>query len=111
MARGNKANEEKATFKEYDITGANQNDFKGRLYLEAHESEKGARYGLGLTMNGITIKGCKLWVPKDDKKDCSVMFPEYQDKEGKYNPYILILEEKDRKDLTDLANKLAEMLA
>lgn len=112
MARGKKTEESKATvnYKEYDLTGSNQNDFKGRLYLDGAASEKGTRYGLGITINGITIKGAKLWVPKDEEKDCSIMWPEYKDKDGKYQPYIIILDEKNRKDLTEIANKLAELI-
>lgn len=112
MARGTKKEETKATnYKEYDITGSNaSNDFKGRLYLDGFESDKGTRYGLGITLNGITIKGAKLWVPKDENKDCSIMWPEYKDKDGKYQPYILILGENDRKDVTEIANKLAELI-
>lgn len=112
MARGTKKEETKATvnYKEYDLTGSNQNDFKGRLYLDGTASGKGTRYGLGVTINGITIKGAKLWVPNDENKDCSIMWPEYKDKDGKYQPYIIILEEKDRKDVTEIANKLAELI-
>lgn len=113
MARGKKTEESKATvnYKEFDLTGSNNsNDFKGRLYLDGSRSEKGTRYGLGITINGITIKGAKLWVPEDENKDCSIMGPEYKDKDGKYHPYIIILDEKDRKDLTEIANKLAELI-
>lgn len=112
MARGTKKEETKATanYKEFDLTGSNQNDFKGRLYLDGTESYKGTRYGLGITLNGITIKGVKLWVPKDENKDCSIMWPEYKNKDGKYQSYIIILEEKDRKDVTEIANKLAELI-
>lgn len=111
MARGNKSTESKATnYKEFDITGSNQNDFKGRLYTDGSVSDKGTRYGIGITINGITIKGAKLWVPNDTNKDCSIMWPEYKDKAGKYNAYILILDEKDKADITELANKLAELL-
>ena len=113
MARGTKKEETKATanYREFDLTGSNaSNDFKGRLYLDGSGSEKGTRYGLGITLNGITIKGAKLWVPKDEDKDCSIMWPEYKDKDGKYQPYILILGENDRKDITEIANKLAELI-
>lgn len=112
MARGKAKEKTKATnnYKEYDITGAHQNDFTGRLYLDGTESDKGTWYGLGITINSITIKGAKLWVPKDGNKDCSIMWPGYKDKDGKYNPYILVLGEDDRSDLTDLANKLAELI-
>lgn len=111
MARGNKSTESKATnYKDFDITCSNQNDFKGRLYTDGSASDKGTRYGIGITINGITIKGAKLWVPKDENKDCSIMWPEYKDKAGNYNAFILILDEKDKADITELANKLAELL-
>ena len=111
MARGNKKEESKATnYKEFNITGAHQNDFTGRVYLDGTESDKGTRYGLGITVNGITIVGSKLWVPKDGNKDCSIMWPQYVDKDGNYHDYIKVFNKDDNSDITELANKLAELL-
>lgn len=115
MARSNKTSEKakENNYKEYDITAANANDFKGRVYTEAKAHEKGKTYGITITINGISIRGCKLWVPKDENKDCSILFPTFEkEKDGKkeYTSYITFFEEKDRADVTELANKLAELV-
>lgn len=116
MARGNKTNEVKSVkdnpinYKEFNITGTHQNDFTGRLYLDGTASDKGTRYGIGLTVNGITIVGAKLWVPKDTNKDCSIMWPQYVDKNGDYHDYIKVFNKDDIADIIELANKLAELL-
>ena len=116
MARGNnnKKEESKAAsnFKEFDITASHNNDFKGRVYQEKHEAKsgKGCYYGLTLTVNGVSIRGCKLWVPADENKDCSIMFPTFKDKNDKDVSYISFFEKDDAADVTEAANKIAELV-
>ena len=97
-------------FKEFNITATNKNDFRGRIYKDAKAYDKGTSYGVSITINGVTIKGVKLWVPKEENKDCSFMWPSYKGSDGKYNDYIAFFEDSDKADVTELANKLAEMI-
>ena len=115
MARANKTNgaakEAEKDYIEFNITGAaNRNDFEGRLYKEAYIGDKGAWHALSITINGITIKGSKLWIPKDDKKDKAILWPSYQDKDGKSHPFIAIFGKEDNEDIQNLAASLAEKL-
>lgn len=58
----------------------------------------------------MTIKGCKLWVPNDDNKNCSILFPNYKDSKGDYQDLVVAYNKELREDLTDLANKINDML-
>lgn len=111
MARGIKKEEKKEkNYKEFNITGPNLNDFKGRVYLEEKKSDKGSRYGLSITVNGMTIKGASLWIPVDESKECAILWPSYKGSDGEYNSYIIFFDEKDRADVTEIANLLGELV-
>ena len=111
MARNQSKKEEtKQEFKEFDITAAHQNTFEGRLYLEPHCTAKGRWHRVSLTINGISIRGVKLWVPNDDNKDITFLFPSYETKDGKSESYIVFFNKDDRDDMLETAAKLEEML-
>lgn len=113
MARTNAkaANENQETnYIEFDFTATNKNDFKGRLYKDAKAYDSGIAYGLSITINGVTIKGAKLWSPNASDKDASIMWPSYKGKDGKYYDYIAFFEAGDKSDVTEAANKIAKML-
>ena len=106
MARQTKKTEEK-NYNEYNMTGENGNDIEARVYKEPHSGDKGAWHGISITINGVTIKGAKLWIPLDEKKDMAILWPSYKDKDGKNQPYIALFDEKDRKDLDAFIGKAA----
>lgn len=113
MARGNSkaANETKETnYIEFDFMATHKNDFKGRIYKDAKAYDAGIAYGISITINGVTIKGGKLWVPKSEEKDASFMWPSYKGKDGKYYDYIAFFEDSDKSDVTEAANKIASMI-
>lgn len=112
MARTTKSvKNDPINYKEFDIMASNKNNFTGRVYTERKDFEKGAAYGVSITINDVTIKGVKLWVPKDEDKDCSFMWPSYKDSKGNYNNYVDFFNQEIAADVTEVANKLAEMLA
>lgn len=116
MARANTkaANETKETketnYIEFDFTGKNKNDFKGRVYTDGKSYDTGIAYGISITINGVTIKGGKLWVPDNKEKDASFMWPSYKGKDGKYYDYIAFFEAPDKADVTEAANTIANMI-
>lgn len=111
MARNQSKKEEtNKEFKEFDITAAHQNTFEGRLYLEPHSTEKGRWHRVSLTVNGISIRGVTLWVPNDDDKDITFLFPSYTTKDGKSESYIVFFNKEGRDDMLETAAKLDSML-
>lgn len=113
MARTNNKEAKKSETKNYkvfNLTGAHGNDFSGRIYLEPITSNKGSRYGLSITINGITIKGAKLWIPDDENKACSILWPSYKDKDGEYQSYIIFFEADDREDIRDLVDIISDLV-
>ena len=115
MARANTATkkEEKKDEKnyvEFDVTAPNGNIFEGRVYKEAHIGDKGAWHAISITVNGITIKGAKLWIPSDESKARSILWPSYKDKDGKFQPFIMIFKKEDADDLDAAISKMAELL-
>lgn len=113
MARTNTkaANEiEKINYIDFDFTATNKNDFKGRLYTDGKSYDTGAAYGLSITINGVTIKGAKLWVPLASDKGASFMWPSYKNKDGKYSDYIAFFEDGDKADVSEAAKNIAKLL-
>lgn len=108
MARGKKTEEKKADFVAFDLTAKHNNNLEGRVYKEPHIVEgKGSWHGMTITVNGVTIKGCKLWVPIDEKKAVCILWPSYKSKEGKNESFIAFFNEDDRTDIAELCEKLA----
>ena len=112
MARGKKTEEKKELdYIEYDINGANGNDMEGRVYKEPHIVEgKGSWHGMSFTFNGLSVKGCKLWIPVDEKKAVCILWPSYEDKEKKKQSYIAFFKKEDREDVANLCEHLAGQL-
>lgn len=110
MARGSKKEEKKEAFKTFNIMGSNKNNFEGRVYLEPKTTDKGARFALSITINDVTIKCASLWVPADDDKDCSIMFPSFKGHDGTYVDFVILYDDKIRKDSIEVANKIGDMV-
>ena len=109
MARANnKASE--TNYIEFDFTATNKNDFKGRIYKDAKAYDKGTAYGVSITINGVTIKGAKLWMPSASDKEPNFMWPSYKANDGKYYDYIAFFEDGDRCDVAEAAKKLGELV-
>lgn len=109
MARGASKKEAPKDYKEFDITAEHQNNFTGRIY-SGKQYDKGCKYGLSITINGIDIKGVSLWVPDDKEKNASFMWPSYKNKDGDYVSYIGIFNKDDAADAISAANKLADLV-
>ena len=110
MARNNTKAANETNYTKFDFTGTNKNDFKGRLYTDGKSYDTGVAYGISITINGVTIKGAKLWVPDNKEKDASFMWPSYKGKDDEYYDYIAFFEAGDRSDVTEAANKIANMI-
>lgn len=111
MARGKKTETTEVNYIEIDVKGAHDNNFEGRVYKEPHVvNGKGSWHGVSLTVNGVTIKGVKLWIPVDEKKAVCFLWPSYEDKDKNRESYIAFFDKDDREDVSNLAEKLAEDL-
>lgn len=111
MGRTSKAEKkEEKNYLEFSITGKNNNDFDGRCYKEAHIGDKGAWHALSITINGVTIKGSKLWIPNDEAKPVTILWPSYKDKDNKRQPFIALFKKEDHEDLQELLENLAGQL-
>lgn len=109
MARGKKKDDQKVeNFIAFEVTGKHDNNFEGRIYKEPHTVEgKGSWHGVSITINGLTVKGVKLWIPVDEAKAVCFLWPSYKSKDGKNESYIAFFNEDDREDVAALADKLA----
>lgn len=116
MARGSKSEKKEVkkelNYKEFDITGEHNNDFKGRVYVDGKEAKsgKGTSYGITITINGVGIKGAKLWVPDDEEKDVCFLWPSYKDKDDKNQSFIAFYDKDDISDVKEAAAKIYTIL-
>lgn len=88
---GKKPEKKEVNYKEFEYDGK-EFKYSGRIYPENKTStEKCDITPMNITLNGvITIKGCKL-MQTDDKT--WINFPQYQDKEKKWQSYFFIPKE------------------
>ena len=110
MARGTAKKTEEKNYIEFSLSATNHNDFEGRVYKEAHVGDKGAWHALSITINGVTIKGSKLWIPSDESKSVAVLWPRYKDKDGKNQSFVALFKKEDSDDLQEVINNLAGQL-
>ena len=91
MSRKDKETKKKDNFVEFEYDGK-EFKYSGRLYPDSQtETKKCTITPMSLTLNGvITIKGCKLM--QTDNKTW-INFPQYQDKEKKWQSYFFIPKE------------------
>lgn len=93
-------------YKEFNFEAKN-NFFSGRIYTEGTKSEKATRFGLSLTINGLAIIGCKLFVTENKT---FVAMPTYKTSGGEYKNLCFFTDKEDLKDLDNLASHLKSLL-
>lgn len=104
----NSKGKEKDTFIEFDYSSG-ANTANGRIYLENEKStDTYSMVPIGLSLNGLAIKGCRVYIPRNDEKGPGIMFPAFRNKDGEYIPYMYMYEKDDIKFLKELAQHIAD---
>ena len=105
----NTKGKEKDAFIEFEYSSG-ANTANGRIYPDNEKStDTYSIVPIGLTLNGLVIKGCRVYIPKgNDDKEPGIMFPAFKNKEGEYIPYMYMYEKEDIKFLKDLAQRIAD---
>ena len=105
----NSKGKEKDAFIEFEYSSG-VNTAHGRIYPEGEKSSNAASMvPISLTLNGLAIKGCRVYIPKgNDDKGPGIMFPALKNKEGEYIPYMYMYENDDIKFLKELAQHIAD---
>lgn len=100
---------EKNAYIEFEYSSG-ANTANGRIYPDNEKSEYAySIVPISLTLNGLVIKGCRIYIPKtNDDKGPGIMFPAFENKEGKYIPYMYMYEKEDIKFLKELAQNIAD---
>ena len=100
---------EKDAFIEFEYSSG-ANTANGRIYPEGEKcSDAASIIPISLTLNGLVIKGCRVYIPKgNDNKGPGIMFPAFKNKEGEYIPYMYMYEKEDIKFLKELAQNIAD---
>ena len=105
----NSKGKEKDAFIEFDYSSG-ANAANGRIYLDNEKSEdKYSIVPISLTLNGLVIKGCRVYIPRgNDDKGPGIMFPAFKKKDGEYIPYMYMYEKDDIAFLKELAKHIAD---
>lgn len=100
--------EEKKNYIEFTFKGK-EIDYSGRIYPDLKKSTNAIDITpMNITINDvITIKGCKL-IQSD--KDSWIDFPQYKDKDGKYQSYVYVDRAYSDSELATLIGTLEELL-
>lgn len=108
-SKDNSKGKEKNAYIEFEYSSG-ANTANGRIYLDNEKSEDAySIVPIGLTLNGLVIKGCQVYIPKgNDDKGPGIMFPAFKNKEGEYIPYMYMYEKEDIKFLKELAQHIAD---
>lgn len=103
----NSKGKEKDAFIEFEYSSG-ANTANGRIYPEGEKCSNAASIvPISLTLNGLVIKGCRIYIPKrNDDKGPGIMFPAFKNKEGEYIPYMYMYEKEDIKFLKELAQNI-----
>ena len=101
--------EEKKNYIEFTFKGK-EIDYSGRLYPDLKKTTDALDITpMNLTINGvITIKGCKLM---QSDKSSWINFPQYKDKDGKYQSYVYVdraFSDSELNALVEACEKLLE---
>lgn len=107
--KNNSKGKEKDTFIEFDYSSS-VNAASGRIYLDnAISTDKYSTVPISLTLNGLAIKGCRVYIPRgNDDKGPGIMFPAFKNKDGEYIPYMYMYEKDDIAFLKELAKRIAD---
>ena len=105
----NSKGKEKDAFIEFDYSSG-VNAANGRIYLDSEKStDTYSIVPIGLTLNGLVIKGCRVYIPRgNDEKVSGIMFPAFKNKDGEYIPYMYMYEKDDIAFLKKLAKHIAD---
>lgn len=109
MARKAKeTKEEKKNYVEFSFKGEEIN-YSGRVYPDLKKSTDALDITpMSLTINGvITIKGCKLM--QSDSASW-ISFPQYKDKDGKYQSYVYVDRAFNDNELAALAAECEKLV-
>ena len=105
----NSKGKEKDEFIKFDYSSG-ANAAEGCIYLKYEKStETYSMVPIGLTLNGLVIKGCRVYIPRgNDDKGPGIMFPAFKNKDGEYIPYMFMYEKDDIAFLKELAQRIAD---
>lgn len=104
----NSKGKEKDAFIEFDYSRG-VNAANGRIYLDNEKStDTYSIVPISLTLNGLVIKGCRVYIPRGNDKGPGIMFPAFKNKDGEYIPYMYMYEKDDIAFLKELAQRIAD---